>query len=121
MRKRRSAESLRVAERLGRRRDFQTAYDEGRKMTSPFFVGFLVMRDSGPMRLGVVASRRVGGAVQRNRAKRVLREVFRLARPDAERSVDVVLVARRGIVEARFQDVERAYARTMGRALEANG
>ena len=87
-------------------------------MVCRFFVAFVVTNRAGPLRLGVVASRRVGGAVTRNRAKRLLREVFRLRRPSREVSADVVLVARGPIGRARYQDVDAAYVRSLGRLLE---
>lgn len=58
--------------------------------------------DDGPPRLTVVASRRVGAAVQRNRAKRLLREAARtLAWEDG---LDVVLVAHPGLASARLDE-----------------
>ncbi len=86
-------------------------------MVCRFFVAFVVARGAGPLRLGVVASRRVGGALARNRAKRLLREVFRKGRPCREVSADVVLVARGAIVKARYEDVETAYVRNVGELL----
>ena len=59
--------------------------------------------DGGPARVAVVASRRVGGAVQRNRAKRRLRELIRHL--PLRREVDVVLVARRRCVDAPFAEL----------------
>ena len=67
---------------------------------------------------GVVASRRVGSAVARNRAKRLLREVFRRRKPKRETSADIVLVARGPIAKARYEDVEVAYVKNVGRLLE---
>lgn len=57
-----------------------------------------------PARIAVVASRRVGGAVQRNRAKRLIREAVRriVWRPE----VDVVIVARRACAQSRLGPVE---------------
>jgi ribonuclease P protein component len=52
-----------------------------------------------------VAGRRVGGAVERNRARRVLRAAWRAIDPPIEPDVDVVLVARAGIRGARTQDL----------------
>ncbi len=57
------------------------------------------------LRLGVVASRRVGGAVQRNRAKRLLREAWRLNRHRFAGGVDVILSARSDIVRVALDDV----------------
>jgi ribonuclease P protein component len=57
------------------------------------------------LKLGVVASRRVGGAVQRNRAKRLLREAWRLNRHHFAGGVDVILSARSDIVKVALADV----------------
>ncbi len=57
------------------------------------------------LRLGVVASRSLGGAVTRNRAKRRLREVFRLCRPQLCGAYDVILLARTGINRASAQEI----------------
>ena len=54
-----------------------------------------------------VAGRRLGGAVQRNRARRVLREAWRRVAPDIDGGADVVFVARRGILHASLADLER--------------
>jgi ribonuclease P protein component len=105
-------------ERIRQGKEFQRAYQEGRRLVCRFFVAFVIPNRSGPLRLGVVASRRVGGAVTRNRAKRLLREVFRRGRPSREVSADVVLVARGPIGRARYQDVEGEYIRYLGKLLE---
>ena len=87
-------------------------------MPGRFFIGYYLLHESGPLRFGVVASRRVGGAIRRNRAKRRLREVFRKNEPREAVAADVVLIARNAIIEASFQDIERTYVRGVGRALE---
>ena len=63
--------------------------------------------DDEAMRLGVVASKKAGKAVQRVRAKRLLREAFRINRHRFEGTRDVVLVARRGLSERDYAEVER--------------
>lgn len=60
-------------------------------------------RDTGPPRVGIVASRRVGGAVQRNRAKRLIREGVRTVHWVP--GVDLVIVARRACAAASLSDV----------------
>ncbi len=59
------------------------------------------------LRLGVVASKRIGNAVARNRAKRRLREVFRLNRRLFDTTDDAVLVARHAILKADWPDIEK--------------
>jgi ribonuclease P protein component len=84
----------------------------------PYFVAFVLERSDGPLRLGVVASRKVGDAVSRNRAKRLLREAFRQNKPRRGVSADLVLVARRAIVDASVAEVEASFSRAVGRVLE---
>jgi len=64
--------------------------------------------NEGSGRVGVVAAKRsFRRAVERSRAKRLLREAFRLNRSRLRGDRDVILVARRGILEVSRQDVEK--------------
>ena len=65
-----------------------------------------VAPDAGETRAAFVASRRVGGAVARNRARRVLRAAWRTVGPSVREGMDVVFVARETIQGAKTQDVE---------------
>lgn len=60
-------------------------------------------------RLGVVASKRVGKAHERNRAKRMLREVFRLNRHRLSTRMDIILVARKSILNHSADNVLRDF------------
>ena len=74
---------------------------------------------SGPdnaLRLGVVASRRVGNAVARARAKRRLREAFRRHRHCIRDERDVVLVARHSILRAQWDNIESDLLRALRKA-----
>lgn len=96
---------LRRFQRLTAAADFQETYAQGRSGAARTLVMWLRQGPDASLRLGVVASRTIGNAVQRNRAKRRLREVWRLNRHRFTGDVDVILVARRSILTARWQDV----------------
>lgn len=67
-------------------------------------------------RLGVVTSKKIGGAVQRSRARRLLRESFRRHQHAFARPVDLVLVARNSIVNKDFSGVEKDFLAALRRA-----
>ena len=92
--------------RLRRRSEFKAVEAGGRRVSGRFVV--LVARPNGQPthRLGLVASRRVGGAVVRNRAKRRLRELFRRRVMAADLvGLDIVAIAKADIVRAPFDAV----------------
>ncbi len=93
------------AQRLTRPEDFTAIYEQGRSMAGRCMVLWVGKGPGTSLRLGVVASRVIGDAVRRNRAKRRLREVWRLNRHRWTADVDVILVARRTIILASWEDV----------------
>jgi ribonuclease P protein component len=83
--------------RLSRSADFDRVYREGRSHASRWLVLYSFPRAAGPgehPRLGVSVGRKVGGAVERNRVKRVLREAFWTVSGELPEDHDFVLVAR---------------------------
>lgn len=87
---------------------FRRCYDSGKKLVARHAVVFLHPAETPDgVRVGVVASRKVGGAVKRNRAKRLLRQTARRLAPRwNDRHIWVVLVAKASIVEARATEIE---------------
>ena len=82
--------------RLSRSADFDRVIRRGRSHASREFVLYVFPREeSGPPRLGLSVSRKVGGAVQRNRVKRLLREAFATEGSLLPGGTDAVVVARR--------------------------
>lgn len=96
---------LRCRQRLTAAADFEAAYSQGRSYKGRLMVLWLRRGEGAALRLGVVASRKIGGAVQRNRAKRRLRAAYRLNRHRFTGSVDAILIARRDILTAPWTEV----------------
>jgi len=82
--------------------------DGGRKFhTDSFLVFVLPQGEPGATRMGVTASRKLGGAIQRNRVKRLVREAFRRHKLLFPGGLDVVFVAKKSAVEASYEQVVR--------------
>jgi ribonuclease P protein component len=90
--------------RLSRSADFEAVYRRGRSASSRHLVVYAFARDpssgAGEPRIGLTVSRKVGGAVDRNRVKRLLREAASRVTPGLSADVDLVIVARPGLAEA---------------------
>ena len=106
------------ASRLKTGRDFRRTREEGDRRVQGCLIANwrpLEPGESGP-RLGVVTSGKIGSAVIRSRARRLLREAFRLHQAQLVVPVDLVLVARQSIVGKKFAEVERDYLQALRKA-----
>ena len=94
--------------RLSRSADFDAVYRRGRSASSRHLVVYAFARDPGAgasePRVGLTVSRKVGGAVERNRVKRLLREASARVTPHLAADVDLVIVARPGLAEALVEE-----------------
>lgn len=96
--------------RLRRSADFELLHRQGKRWQHSLLV--LIVRANGnkDSRFGVSAGRRVGNAVRRNRAKRRLREALRGRMANVEPGWDCLLIARKALSQAPFEDVDAAVA-----------
>ena len=74
--------------------DFRRAYARGKSYTNPALVMYVRKNRAGSCRIGITASKKIGNAVQRNRARRVIREAFRQIKLPLKSGFDIVFVAR---------------------------
>ena len=91
--------------RLRKRSEFESVYAEGTKQVEPRFVLFTRPNGLQYPRLGITATRRLGNAVVRNRARRLVREAFRSQWEGFAVGYDYVVVARPGTLESRPADL----------------
>jgi ribonuclease P protein component len=110
---------FRPSDRVLRASEYQHVAQQGRRAVSNAFVVVVAKRArAGPPRLGITASRRVGGAVERNRVKRRVREWFRRERGSLRGSLDVVVIARRPAVALDAIGFGEQLSRLVARAAE---
>ena len=112
-------ERLRRVQRLRSPRDFQRVRAQGRRVSGAVLLLGYAARDephnSGLTRIGFSVSRRVGGAVIRNRVKRRLREIMRRKLARIAPGYDLVITARPG-ADARMETLEQEVAGLLARA-----
>lgn len=103
-------------QRLRQRKDFLAVATGARAPVSGFVLQALKRRENGPVRVGFTVSRKVGTAVERNRVRRRLREIVRLAPPGRLRpGYDYVLIGRRAALELPFRRLVEDFDRALSR------
>jgi ribonuclease P protein component len=106
-------QGLPAGERIRRRPEFERVYNEGARISGRFMTVFLLATERPGPRFGVAATRKMGNAVERNRAKRLAREMFR--RHKLTVGYDIVIVPRREMLDAPFASLEADYDRALER------
>lgn len=95
-------------EKLKQNYDFRRLYNKGTACVAPAFVLYWKRGRAGHVRLGLTAGKKIGGAVQRNRAKRVMYAAFCSCLPNIKTGYDFVIVARAKILDLKSTQVATA-------------
>ena len=101
-------------EHVRRRVEYKQIYDRGAKVHSRAFTLFRLANGLEAGRLGIAATRKLGGAVVRNRAKRLIREVFRHNK--LAPGFDIVIVPRRELLDTSLNALESEFRHTLERS-----
>jgi len=102
--------------RLARSEDFKRVRRSGKSYAHPLVVLIVQTHDQPRVKIGVAAGRTVGTAVYRNRAKRLLREALRPLIPNIASGLDLILIARPGLVSASLEETRQALLALLQRA-----
>ena len=102
--------------RLTRSEDFKRVRRSGKSYAHPLVVLIVQNNNQPRVKIGVAAGRTVGTAVYRNRAKRLLREAMRTLIPNITSGLDLILIARPGLVSATLEDTHHALLNLLQRA-----
>ena len=102
-------------ERIRRRVEYQQIYERGHRTHGRYLTLFTLSNDLPVGRLGIAATRKLGGAVERNRAKRLIREVFR--RNKLAPGFDIVVIPKRELLDASLTALETEFRHTLQRSL----
>lgn len=103
--------------RLRKSYEFFAVKKNGRKLKDKLFWMQLVRTENtdGPAKVGIIASRRFGGAVSRNKAKRKIREVFRLNQDFFPKGVSLVVLPRKSLLNASFATLEKCFVEAVAK------
>lgn len=105
---------LRRREKIKSKKDFKVIFNSGKRysnsLISMVFRNKIETPGKDPVRrLGIIASRKAGNAVQRNRLKRLIRETFRIGKQDLKGTVDLVVIIKPAAKEATRETLRTSF------------
>lgn len=100
--------SLPAIARIRNKKDFNAAFSNGKRFRGVYIDAVVAKADNDKdtPRIGISIPARVGRAVVRNRMRRLVREAFRLARPQIQKNVDVIIIVKKGALETSLKEIE---------------
>lgn len=106
-------ESLRPHERIRKQSDFTSIYNRGNRYRGRYFNLVYLTNDLDHSRMAFVASKKVGNAIKRSKAKRWMRVLFRRKKDLYNDTLDLVMIAKSEIHEAPWEALEEEYLKAI--------
>ncbi len=100
-------------QKLKENREFRRAYNRGKVFVTPHAVVYITKNRTGDVRLGITAGKKIGKAVKRNRAKRVITAAFSSVLPKIQNGLDFVIVARTRILKIKSTELALIFEKTL--------
>lgn len=86
------AQSFPKSARITKKMDFNRVFENGKIFRNNYATAYILCNDIGISRLGIIANKKLGNAVKRNRVKRLFREAFRINKDMLTCCVDIVIL-----------------------------
>ena len=106
---------MKKSDKITKRPEYLRIGKEGKKLRTKHFIILCVKNSKDYCRFGITATRKIGGAVERNRVKRVLREFFRLNRGCFKPSSDFIFIAGKGSIHLGYAQVRDELLSALGK------
>ncbi len=99
---------MRFTLKINRNNDFRRIYARGKSFVDPCLVTYVTKTGRDELKIGITAAKKVGCAVKRNRARRLIKAAYTLLEPNLKKGYNVVLVARALTPKCKMQQIYKA-------------
>jgi len=103
-------ETLGPEQRIRKKKDFLWLYKNGNRYKGKYFNLIYLFNESHFSRMAVIVNKKIGNAVKRNKVKRWIRALFRRNKDLLKNSLDIIIIAKKEIIEASWSILQREYS-----------
>ena len=107
---------MKFSESLKKNKDFQVVYKNGKSYANRYLVLYIRENGMDKNRLGISVSKKVGNSVERNRARRLMKENYRFLKDYIKSGYDLIFIARKNINGKKLRDVEKSMVNSVSKA-----